>query len=130
MFYIFTLNACFSDSLYHFSITLFDRCGTKICDIFGQRADLFGDKNLKIFDICIENISQNTTKSNGAISIRSDQATINPMETFATGKGFISISSDEFSANGSDWQFSGDSKKFTLNKNVQVFFKKTQTNDE
>jgi hypothetical protein len=129
-FFIFAFGSCFGNNLYHFSLPLFDKLGTKICDIFGQRADLSDGKILKISDICIRNISQNAAKSDYTVSIASDQAIINPSEILAMGKGFISISSDEFSANGSDWQFSGKLKKFTINENVQALFKRIQINGE
>ncbi|MDR1907212.1 MAG: LPS export ABC transporter periplasmic protein LptC [Puniceicoccales bacterium] len=129
VFFVFTLNLCFSNSLYHFSLPFFNEHGIKICDIFGRQADLSDDKNLKISDINIQNIPknaiENATEPGYKVSVTSEQAIINPQENIAMGKGLITISSDEFLATGSDWQFSGNSKNFTLNKNVQVFFKKT-----
>jgi hypothetical protein len=126
--FIATFNPCYGGCLHRFSLPLFDGYGTKICDIFGRRADLSDEKNLKIFDILIQISSKQGADPSKKICVRSDRANVNPMENIASGDGFIAISSDEFSATGSDWRFSGNAKNFTLNKNAQVFFKKIQVN--
>ncbi|MDR1367062.1 MAG: hypothetical protein LBJ13_04145 [Puniceicoccales bacterium] len=119
---IFLFNLCLGSHLYHFSLPLFDEHGTKICDIFGRQADLFDDKNLKISNITIRFFLKNKASSSKSICITSDQANFNFVENIATGSGSIAISSDEFSVTGSEWQLSGNSKIFTLNKDVHVSF--------
>ncbi|MDR0740670.1 MAG: hypothetical protein LBF34_03100 [Puniceicoccales bacterium] len=123
---IFIINLCFGNNLYHFSLPLFDECGVKICTISGERADLMDNENFDLSDIMIQFFSKNKTNPTEEICIMSDRAKINSTKNIASGGGFITISSDEFFAKGDDWQFSGNSKNFTLNRNVQVFFKKVQ----
>jgi hypothetical protein len=123
---VFTINLCFGNNLYHFSLPLFDERGVKICTISGKRADLIDSENFNLSDITIQFFSKDKANPRGEIYVTSDRANINSAKNIAAGGGFITIFSDEFSATGNDWQFSGNSKNFTLNKNVQVFFKKTQ----
>ncbi|MDR2812886.1 MAG: hypothetical protein LBB05_03830 [Puniceicoccales bacterium] len=125
-FFTFMLNLCFSDNLHYFLLPLFDEHGAKICDVSGRQVDLIDSRNFKVLDITIQIFSKNKTDPSQSICITSDQANVNSMENIATGSGFITISSDEFSATGSDWKFFGNSKNFILNKNVQVLFKKNQ----
>ncbi|MDR3317545.1 MAG: hypothetical protein LBS71_01925 [Puniceicoccales bacterium] len=128
--FIFHFPKSYGDQLHRFSLPFFNERGTKICDIFGRRADLSDNKSLKLFDINIQTFSKTKDDPSHNISIMSDQAMINPLEHRASGNGFIVISNREFSASGNDWQFLGDiqndSKNFTINKNVQVFFEKLQ----
>ncbi|MDR1591204.1 MAG: hypothetical protein LBR92_04410 [Puniceicoccales bacterium] len=125
MFFIFTINLCLSNNLYHFSLPLFDEHGVKICNISGKQADLIDSKIFKVSDITIQFFSKGKVDPPEEIHITSDQANVDSTKNVANGDGFIAISNDEFSATGSNWQFFGNSKNFTLNKDVQVLFKKT-----
>jgi hypothetical protein len=113
---------CFGNHLYHLSLPLFDERGIKICDVFGRQADLFDDKNLKISNIMIQFFSKNKAHLSESICVTSDQANFNFVENIASGSSSIAISSDRFSVTGSDWQLLGNSKIFTLNKDVRVSF--------
>jgi hypothetical protein len=112
-----------ANHLDHFSLSLFDGQGAKFCSIFGQRADLTGDRAFEISDISIQTFGEGGTHS-PPLFIISDRARVNPMENSASGDGFIAISNGEFSATGEKWELSGEKKFFILNENVQVFFEK------
>jgi hypothetical protein len=115
-------NVIFANTLHRFSLPFFDENGTKICDIFGRQADTMDSKNLKVSDMVIQIFPKNEGGLGQKTSITSEQANINFVENWASGTGFISISNNEFSATGSDWQLLGNFKNFILNKNAQVFF--------
>ncbi|MDR2807179.1 MAG: LPS export ABC transporter periplasmic protein LptC [Puniceicoccales bacterium] len=121
----FPLTESSSLCVYRFSLPLFDKCGVKICDIYGRQADLSNDKALNVSDISMQTSSKDE-KTIPKIFVISDQATVNPQDNKASGNGFIAITNanGEFSATGQKWEFLGDSKSFTLNENVQVFFEK------
>jgi lipopolysaccharide export system protein LptC len=114
-------------NLYRFSLPLFDEQGKKICSIYGRKADLSDDKIFKISDIMIQTFSENE-KNIPKLFIMSDQAVLNIQDNSAFGDGFIAVTGGEFSATGQKWKFTENGKKFTLDKNVQVFFEKNQFN--
>jgi hypothetical protein len=124
---IFAINSCFGGNLYRFSLPLFDERGVKICVISGERADLIDGENFNLSDITIQFFPKDKTNSTEEICVMSDRANVNSAKNTVAGSGFITISGDEFFAKGDDWQLSGNSKNFILNKNVQVFFKRTQS---
>jgi hypothetical protein len=116
-------NVNFGNSLYQFSLPFFDQQGEKVFDIFGKKADFIDNTKFKVSDFWVQMIAQRAT-------ITSDQASISVAENCVSGDDSVAIASDDFFATGSDWKFSGDSKNFTFNKDVQVIFKNTLTNSK
>ncbi|MDR0590909.1 MAG: hypothetical protein LBG09_03635 [Puniceicoccales bacterium] len=126
---IFLLPAAAAGSnLYDFSLPLFDKYGQKICNIYGQKADLSNDEIFNVSNISIQILPQNKNTPN--CSVRSDQANINTQQNSASGSGSISILHEQFYVTGRDWETSENCKKFTFKKNVQVLFPKNKSSEK